>query len=395
MSEPDVSGLISVDEAIAIIDAVTVAPRATEMKLEDADGFVLAEDVKADRDYPPFDKSLMDGFAARAGDGLELRVIGEVAAGGLSERAVGAGEAMAIMTGAPLPAGADTVVPVEDVAREGDVVRIARSIGAGRNIARRGTEMRGGQVVLSKGTRLGPVQLAAAASVGAAKVIVFAKPQAAVLGTGDELVGIDQTPVGSQIRNSNTLMLVSLLRRMGCAVTDLGVARDDPKVIRDAIERGLKFDALFVTGGMSMGAHDHVPRILRELGVELRITKLKIKPGKPFVFGVEENASVFGLPGNPVSGFVCTVRLASRLIARLGGGGVEENWIEGRLSDSLPANGAREFYQPVAIGDGMIRPLAWKGSADVYTLAQSNGLLLRKPNEPELHSGSVVRVLHF
>ena len=395
MSEPDVSGLISVDEAIAIIDAVRVSPRSVAVNLEDADGLVLAEDVKADRDYPPFDKSLMDGFAVKAGDGLELRVVGEIAAGQEAGRAVGAGEAMAIMTGAPVPAGADAVVPVEDVERAGEVVRIKRSVGAGKNIARRGSEVRAGDVVLQRGMRLGPAQIAVAASVGASRVRVFAKPQAAVLGTGDELVGVDQTPGPAQIRNSNNIMLVSLLKRMGCDVTDLGVVRDDPSIIRAAIERGLKFDALFVTGGMSMGAHDHVPRILRELGVELLITKVKIKPGKPFVFGVKEKSFVFGLPGNPVSGFVCTVRLASRLIARLGGGDIDERWIEGRLSDALPENGPREFYQPVNVRDGNVQVLQWKGSADVFTLAQANGLVLRKPNEAKLQAGMAVRVLSF
>src|SRR5206468_10821071 len=137
---------------------------------------------------------------------------------------------------------------------------------------------------------------------------------------------------------------------------------------------GMEHDVLFVTGGMSMGAYDYVPKILRELGVELRITKLRIKPGKPFVFGVKQTKFVFGLPGNPVSGFVCTVRLASRLIARLGGSTPREQWVEGTLTAALPANGPREFYQPAVARGGAVEPLHWKGSADIYTLARANAL---------------------
>jgi molybdopterin molybdotransferase len=159
----------------------------------------------------------------------------------------------------------------------------------------------------------------------------------------------------------------------------------------------------FVSGGMCMGEYDYVPKILRELGVELRITKLRIKPGKPFVFGVRGGQRgdhfVFGLPGNPVSGFVCTVRLASRLIARLGGvagTGVHERWIEAALTDSIPPNGPREFYQPAILLDsGEVRPLGWKGSADIFTLARANALLVRGENEPALQAGSRVRVLEI
>lgn len=401
MSEPDVSQLLSVAEAIAIIDAVEVTPRVVEVPLDRADGFRLAREIVADRDYPPFDKSLMDGYAVRCADvattPVELRVAGEIAAGSEAARGLAPQEAIAIMTGAPLPDGADGVVPVEDTERVGDRVRIHRGTSPGRFIAKTGSDVRAGAVVLEKGTMLGPAQLAVAASVGAARVSAFAKPQVAILATGDELVPFDQPPSGAQIRNSNSIMLVALLRRLRCDVTDLGNVRDDPKLVRDALQNGMTFDVLFVTGGMSMGQYDYVPRTLIELGADLKITKLRIKPGKPFVFATHGTPMryVFGLPGNPVSGFVCTVRLASRLLARLSGGIAQERLVDAKLANPLAANGPREFYQPVFLDAGMVTPLQWKSSADIYSLARANALLARAENESALAAGASVRVIEL
>ena len=397
MSEPDVSDLLTVAQAIAIIDAAEVSPRAIEVPLHDADGLVLAQDVRADRDYPPFDRSLMDGYAVRTADTahvpVDLEVVGEIPAGASSARGFAIGQTIAIMTGALLPDGADGVVPVEHVERFSSKIRVRTASAPGRFIARRGSDVRAGQLVLTQGTRLGPAQLAALATVGAAKVNVFARPHAAVLSTGNEIVPFDQSPTGSQIRNSNSLMLGSLLKRLGCDVTDLGTVRDEPNAVRDALKSALTFDLLFITGGMSMGEYDFVPRTLVELGADLRITKLRIKPGKPFVFAAIGTHYAFGLPGNPVSAFVCTVRLASRLVARMSGEPAPtEKWIHASLSEPLPANGPREFYQPVFCRDGSAHPLKWKGSADVFTLAAANGLLARAENDPPLPAGAAVRV---
>ena len=446
MGELDVSGLMTVSQAMAAIDAVPVAPRIVRMPLAGALGLRLARDVVADRDYPPFPRSTMDGFAVRAADvarpPAELRVVGRVSAGRMPEAALEPGHAMAIMTGAPVPAGADGVVPVEETQEnaEAGTVRVLKADGLARHVAQRGSDCPKGKLVLPKGVVLGPAQFAVAAAVGAAEVDVFDGPRVAVLGTGDELVPFDAEPQGAQIRNSNNPMLVALLQRLGCRVTDVGTARDDPDFIRARLLEGLgaDYDALFVTGGMSMGEHDHVPRLLAELGVDLRVTKLKIKPGKPFVFGVKRHEGtearrhegeagdsplrasvpdasvphsspssfVFGLPGNPVSAFVCTVRLASRLLDRLAGGPVVERWTTGRLQVGLPANGPREFYmpavrtvQPARISAQAVlptvKPLEWKGSADVFTLAAANCLLVRAASEPPLPDGTLVRVLEI
>jgi molybdopterin molybdotransferase len=419
MSEPDVSQLMSVTQAIAVIDGVEVTPRIVRLPLAAARGLYLAQDVSADRDYPPFDKSLMDGYAVRAADvaaaPVTLRWAGEVAAGAQAARALGAGEAMAIMTGAPIPAGADGVVPIEETTRDGEKVRIVRTINPTRFIARRGDDIAAGTIVLRRGTRLEAAQLAVAATVGAHHVEANPRVRVAVLNTGDELIDAGETPRGSQIRNSNGPMLVALLQRLGCDVVDLGVVADQKQDIRAAIEEGLQHDVLFVSGGMSMGAYDYVPELLREMQLDLRITKLRIKPGKPFVFatgreftgitgggGIDINFAdrfVFGLPGNPVSGYVCTVRLASRLIERLAGGRRRERWVAAKLAAPLPANGPREFYQPTTLqwsAEGPVAtPLGWKGSADLFTLASADGLLVRDENEPARSAGEVVRVLEI
>ena len=274
-------------------------------------------------------------------------------------------------------------------------IRILRAANPSRFIAKRGSDIRAGATVLKNGTTLNPASLAVAASVGAARIQVFAKPRVAILSTGDELVPIDQTPGPAQIRNSNALMLAALLKRMHCEVTDLGIVRDTPQATREALQAGMQYDVLFVTGGMSMGEYDYVPRTLLDLGADLKITKLRIKPGKPFVFATKDTRYIFGLPGNPLAGFVCTIRLASRLLARLSGAQPREKWIEGPLAEPLPANGPREFYQPARFDAGNIHPLPWKSSADLFTLAQANGLLVRPENEPAQPAGSRVRMLEW
>jgi len=399
MTEPDVSDLLTVAQAIAIIDAAPVHPRIIELPLDESDGLIVAQDILSDRDYPPFDKSLMDGYAVRISDvattPIELNIIGEIPAGQSAARGLAHRETLAIMTGAPIPEGADGVIPIEDTEKTGSAVRILRATSPSRYIAKRGADIRASATVLKSGSTLNPAALAVAASVGAARIQVFAKPKVALLSTGDELVPIDQTPGPAQIRNSNSLMLAALLKRMGCDVTDLGIVPDTPQATRDALLSGMSYDVLFVTGGMSMGQYDYVPRTLLDLGANLKITKLRIKPGKPFVFAARDSRYIFGLPGNPLAGFVCTVRLASRLLARLSGAQPREKWIEGHLAEPLPQNGPREFYQPARFDGGAIHPLAWKGSADIFTLANATGLLIRAENEPPHPAGNRVRMLEF
>ncbi len=422
MSEPDVSELISVSRAIEILDNVPIAPVIAKHPLAMIGGR-LAEDIRADRDYPPFDKALMDGFAVRRSDLTSIPITfpvgGENAAGSSAMPSLPLGQAVAVMTGAPIPAGADAVIPIEDIdggwARaDQSRITIRRAAAASGNLARQGSECRAGDIVLHSGTSLTSAACAVAASVGAHHIHVFAPPRIALLCTGDEIVPMDETPGASQIRNSNSIMLRKLLEGMGASVFDGGIARDTPEAIRaeasDLTELIRGLDILIVTGGMSMGRHDHVPGVLRDMGFDLKITKLRIKPGKPFIFGEKmgrgsfsstsassENGSrplfVFGLPGNPVSAFVCTVRLASRLIARLIGAPPPEPCLAATLATALPSNGPREFYQPVELRNGIATVLPWRGSADIFTLTRANAFLIREENAPALGAGSPVMLL--
>jgi molybdopterin molybdotransferase len=416
--EPPVAGLMSVAQAIAVIDAEPVTPRIVSVPIEAVPGRRLATDVSADRDYPPFDKAVMDGFAiaAAAAAGDERKVIGTVHAGESAAAALAAGDAMAVMTGAPLPAGTLAVAPVEFTTRINDRIRIDRAVNAGQAIARRGSDAAAGRVLLTAGTIIGPAQIAVLASVGLAMVPVFDRPRVAVMSTGDELIPIDQAPFGAQIRNSNSSMIVALLRSLGCDAVELGIVRDDLDVLRDAIDGGsqsihvgravpaatghggqcppyIGFDALFVTGGMSMGERDFIPRLLVELGFESKIAKLRIKPGKPFMFATRGDRRVFGLPGNPVSAFVCTLRLAARLLRRLGGGPAGGDLIGLKLSTPLPANGPREFYLPAVRSGFHVTPLSPNGSADIFTLAAADVLIIRAENAPPAMAGEIAECL--
>jgi molybdopterin molybdotransferase len=399
----NVSSLMSVAQAIELIDALPVRPRRIQIPLHQAHGYRLAGDLAADRDYPPFDKSLMDGYAVRSADvtniPADLHVIGESAAGQTPSQAIAPGQAMAIMTGAPLPPGADAVVPIEQTDSPhfipaGRRVLIRQSVPPGKFISPAASDTRQGTVLLPAGTLLHAPQIAVAAFIGAANVQVFDQPRCAVLATGDEIIPIGHSPKPAQIRNSNNLMLMALLAKLHCPARDLGVVPDDPAEIAGSIRQGLTSDFLFITGGMSMGRHDHVPRILTELGADLKITKLRIRPGKPFVLAAMPDGNyIFGLPGNPVSAFVCTVRLAARLLTRHAGGAPDDRLISLPLAESVAANGPREFYQPARLEDGRLRALPWKGSADLFTLARADALIIRPENAPPLPAGAIVPAL--
>ncbi|MGN6625810.1 MAG: molybdopterin molybdotransferase MoeA [Tepidisphaeraceae bacterium] len=400
MSELPTEQLLSVDEAIQIIDAAEVTVRDEAVALSQADGRVLAEEIRADRDYPPFDKSLMDGFAVRAADvvmpGVRLRSIGESSAGRPAAAALGPGECVAIMTGAPLPAGADAVVPIERVTIEGDEVRINVPISSGQSVSRRGSEARAGDPLLRVGRILGPVQLGVCAQVGKAEVRVAVRPRVGVLSSGNEIVDYATTPTGAEIRNSNSPMLMSLVRRFACEAVDLGHVSDDTEQIARAIQES-RVDIVLITGGMSMGAYDYTPGVLRDLGYTLKIQKVKIKPGKPFVMAMRDAAPrfVFGLPGNPVSAFVCTVRFVARLFRRMEAKQAEPRWISATLAAALPRNGPRETYLPIVFTWGDAHPLALNSSGDLFTLARANTLIRRQADADPLPAGSSVRLLEI
>ena len=398
--------LLSIEAAQQAVSEHVLPGQPVRVPLEDVLGRVLAEPVVCDVDYPPFDKAMMDGYAVRAADLTAtpalLRVVGQIAAGHEAATRVGEGEAVQINTGAPVPRGADAVVPVEDTERvqDGSAVSVSASVPAGKHIDPAAKYLSAGATVLSPGVRMEPAQIAAAAAAGAASVSVYARPSVAILVTGDELVEVDTQPRGAQIRNSNGPMLRSLVTQAGGEVVDLGVVCDDKSALTDRIREGLSSDVLCISGGISMGAFDFVPEVLAACGVRLVFRKLAIKPGKPVLFGIGERGTrVFGLPGNPSSGFVCfwlLVRPALTALAGLHGRSPVE--VSARLTGDCPATKDRQSYSParIAVDDGgalTVAHLSWHGSGDPFGLSSANGLIVRPPGSPVAVGRDTVSVI--
>lgn len=408
--------MLSVDEALtAILDSVQ--PRGpARTALHDALGLVLAEEVVSGIDSPPFDKSLMDGFALRAGDvgggNVTLKVIEEVTAGRVPTKVVGPSESIRIMTGAQLPEGADAVVRIEetDFDPESQTVLIAAdSVVSDANIMRRGASMKRGESVLPAGRQLRPQELGALAEMGEAKVLVRPRPRVSVLATGDELVPVSERPGPGQIRNSNETMLVAQIRRAGGEPVPLGIARDNRRDLREKISVGLECDVLLLSGGVSAGKLDLVPSELEAAGVKPVFHKVHVKPGKPIWYGVldvqdgesKEPAAgrrhVFGLPGNPVSSLVCFELFARTAIRRLMGfdrPGPRAR--EARLSAAHIARGDRPTYHPARLevsGDGLVvHVVGWRGSADLRSTVEANSMALFPAGDREYAVGDVVDV---
>jgi molybdopterin molybdotransferase len=330
---------VGVAEAREII-LRSVAPLPPEQcTLHDALGRILAEELRARQDLPPWDNSAMDGFAVRGADVAgataqrprELRVVDDVPAGGFPSRPVAGGEACRVMTGAPVPEGVDSVIRVEHtdggraIGTPEATVRIQSDADVTRNIRRRGEDLREGQVVLHSGAGLRPAELGVAASLGRARLRVVRAPRVAILATGDELVdvdGYDQVLAGRRIVSSNSYSLAAQLREIGAEVRDLGIAPDEPAAIRRHLEAALGCDALITAAGISVGEHDHVRAVLEEMGVEVAFWRVKMRPGSPFAFGrVPALGGIpwFGLPGNPVSSMVTFEVLARPGLLRMAG----------------------------------------------------------------------------
>jgi molybdopterin molybdotransferase len=357
-------------------------------------GQVLAEGVAADLDSPPFDKSMMDGYAVRAADGGERRVVGEVAAGGSATVAVGLGEAVRIFTGAPIPAGADAVVKQEDTTTDGDVVRITSPVKPGQNIFRRGQEMKAGDVVLPAGAVLSPVALGVLAAVGQTEAMVFPRPTVGVIVTGNELVEADTRPTGGQIRNTNGPMLAGQAARAGAVSRYLGIARDDEAAMRALIADGLATsNVLLLSGGVSVGMYDLVPDVLKALGIDTHFHTVRMKPGKPLLFGTKDGTLVFGLPGNPVSGYVGFELFVKPAIDKLLGREAVSREVALPLSEPLTANHDRPTYHPAVVARDSVRPLPWSGSADLRGLLAANGFIVVPPGAVKWTAGDAVSVV--
>lgn len=367
-------------------------------------GQVLAEDVSSDLDMPPYDKALMDGYAARsadlAGGRAVLAVVDEVLAGQTARRAVCPGEAVRIMTGAPVPAGADVVVMVERTRDlgEGRIEVADKPPRPGQNIWPQAQEMRRSEVVLPTGAVLRPQEIGLLAAVGRRSVRLYPRPRLAVLSTGDELVEADQVPGPGQIRNSNGPALGALAARAGAVPDYLGIARDEPEALATLIGKGLEADVLALSGGVSAGKRDLVPEVLARLGVAGHFHKVEMKPGKPVFFGTRGSTLVFGLPGNPVSAIVCFELFVRPAVRRLAGrADPGPRTVLARLAEDFAHRSDRPTYHPARLVDGPdgreVRPVPWLGSPDLRGLTRANAFLILPPGERTYRAGEKHPVL--
>ncbi|MEV0380545.1 gephyrin-like molybdotransferase Glp [Nonomuraea sp. NPDC050643] len=393
----------SVDAHLAEILA-TVRPLAPiELELEQSLGATLAEEVSSPVPLPPFDNSAMDGYAVRAEDiadvPVTLPVIDDVAAGSVELRAVGPGHAVRIMTGAPLPAGADTVVPVEWTDGGTVSVRIDRRAEAGNAIRRAGEDVHAGDVVLEPGTLIGAAQLGIIAGVGRRRVWARPRPRVVVISTGAELVEPGGTLERGQIWDSNSFTLTAAVREAGAEGYRAGSVGDDPKVLLDRLDTHLvRADAIITSGGVSMGAYEPVKEALSPLST-VRFEKVAMQPGMPQGFGVlgEDQVPIFTLPGNPVSSFVSFMLFVRPALAKMRGlpAGLPETvtaYVTGPLRS--PA-GRRSFLRGVLEGDGTVTPVRGQGSHQFAALALANALIVVPEDVTEVAGGSSVEVIRL
>ena len=366
--------------------------------LLEAHGRILGEDIAADRDYPPFPRSARDGFAVRAADlPGALRIAGEVRAGERFAASVEPGTAVEIMTGAPVPDGADTVVMLEHAVVSDGVVTIERSAETGDNVSAQGSEGCAGEVLLRAGQRVDYAGIALMATVGRGHVWVYRRLRVAIIATGDEIVEIEATPAAHQIRNSNSFSLAAQVARAGATPVILPVARDEISSTRALIERGLKLDLLVLAGGVSAGKYDLVEKVLAEAGAEFYFDRVKIQPGQPLVFGSVRGKYFFGLPGNPGSTMV-TFEVFARAAIELLSGKNEANlpFTLSRLSKEFrQKTGLTRFLPALLSPDGSeIMPLLpWRGSGDVPSLVRANAFLVTEPDREEWAAGDFIRVM--
>ena len=407
--------MILVEETLRRILERTPQLPAEMVGLAAARGRVLREAVFADRDLPPFDRSAVDGYAVRAAclaGGGRLRVVDQIPAGTMPRIPVGPGEAAAVMTGAPIPEGADAAIMVEDTVRDGDFVRWPApdrnpppvrnppAVRAGDRITARGAEVRAGTKLLEAGGRVSAAALGLLATVGKVEVAVGRRPRVAVFSTGDELRHPrTATPRPAQIRDANSHMIAARCRGLGLPTRRLGFAPDDPQKLAETIASGLQSDVLFISGGVSMGRYDYVEPVLEAAGVRLLITAVAIRPGKPFVFGITGESRpilVFGLPGNPVSALTTFEVLARPALEKMEGiPDPRSPRPSVRLLAPVTQHGPRRAFLPARVGiseNGELtaQPIRSQGSGDIAAVALANAFVIVPDNAGTIPAGESV-----
>ncbi|HZZ30388.1 MAG TPA: gephyrin-like molybdotransferase Glp [Phenylobacterium sp.] len=389
--------LLAVDDARARMLAEIAALPAETIPLTRSIGRVLAEDVAAVRDQPPFAASAMDGWAVRAADCPgSLKIVGESAAGHGFDAEVGAGEAVRIFTGAAVPAGCDAIVIQEDATREGEAVLVP-AVTAGRSVRPAGGDFRAGAVLLARGTRIDPWRLSLAASAGRAEVSVGGRARVALLSTGEEIVQAPATPGPFQIYDSGSPALAEMVESWGGTAVRAKPVRDTLDAVIAAL-RDAEAELIVTVGGASVGDHDLVRAAAQALGLSLRVESVNVRPGKPTFFGVlADGRRLLGLPGNPASAFVCAEMFLKPILSAYQGGPTAPATITARLADALPANGSREHWMRAKLtyeGGGVsVRPYRDQDSSLISVFAVSDALMRRLPGAQAAEAGTAVEVL--
>jgi molybdopterin molybdotransferase len=371
------------------------------LPISDALGFVLAEDIRSDREYPPFNRSTRDGYAVQSAEApasASLRCVGEIKAGDTVHEPLAPGTCVQIMTGAALPPGADAVVMIEFTSRAGDIVSFDRATQPGQNFVPRSSEARAGDTALPTGLRLGFAELAVAAQVGRSTLNCHKKPRVAILSTGDEVVPITESPGPFHIRNSNSISLAAQIRLAGGDPVPLGNALDRVDDLSAKIEQGLGEDILVLSGGVSMGKYDLVELVLNGMGAEFYFDAVAIRPGKPAVFGRCRNTMIFGLPGNPVSTMVTFQLFVIPALDILSGAEPRPlPLVEATLTESLKEKSGLTHFLPARLmwqnSHPQVRALPWQGSGDITTLTQANCFLVVPADRHDIPAGEKVSVL--
>jgi len=378
------------------------SPRpALSLPISDALGHILDEEIRADREYPPFNRSTRDGFAVHSSEasaGAALHCIGEIKAGDTVHQPLSPGTCVQIMTGAALPPSADAVVMIEFTRRSGDSVTFERATQPGQNFVPAGSEAHAGDLALSPGLRLGFAELAAAAQVGRSELRCHPRPAVAILSTGDEVVPIVPTPGPFHIRNSNSVSLEAQVKLAGGAPSPLGNALDRVDDLSAKIELGLQADILVLSGGVSMGKYDLVESVLKGMGAEFYFDAVAIRPGKPAVFGRCRDTLIFGLPGNPVSTMVTFHLFVIPAIDILSGARPRPlPLLHATLSTPLKEKPGLTHFLPAQLtwptSQPQVHALPWQGSGDITAMTQANCFLMVPADRPDIVAGETVSVL--
>jgi molybdopterin molybdotransferase len=393
---------LSVSEAQQCILESVEIPGPEQVRLEQSLGRVLAGDIRANRDLPPYDVSAMDGFAVRSADlsnaPAALAIIEDIKAGDMPSKAVQSGQCARIMTGAPMPQGADAVIRVEDtqaLPESGVQIRIA--VKPGNDVRPQGENMRNGEVVLAAGSEITPGAIGVLATVKAAQMHVYRRPRVAILSTGNELEALDEPLDPDKIPDSNSYALMAQMQALGIEPVMLGIARDDPGELAKYLKRGLEYDVLLVSGGTSVGVHDYVRPTIEALGVQMRFWRVAMRPGHPMAFGTLSNTAVFGLPGNPVSSMVCVEQFVIPALRRMMGfRRLYRRTVTARLAHPVKMRPGRTEFIRVVLSrdnDGYVASSTGTQSSGVLlSMAKADGLLVVSPDSTGLAAGEQVTV---